>query len=78
MCKYQLPSQVYFVLRIIDSKIHFQILLFKSTDFSVISVHFFKFKVCIFILFFPFFPSYGVVLELYCSCACNVINFTEI
>lgn len=59
MCKYQLPSQVHFVLRIIDSKIHFQILLFKSTDFSVISVHFFKFKVCIF--FFP--PPFSLHME---------------
>lgn len=37
---------------------------------------FFKFKVCIFI--FIFFSSYGFVLELYCSCACNVIHFADI
>lgn len=34
---------------------------------------FFKFKVCIFI-----FSSYGLVLKLYCSCACNVIPFADI
>lgn len=36
---------------------------------------FFKFKVCIFIFIFS---SYGFVLELYCSCACNVIHFADI